>query len=81
MRRRSLWPIDAGAGRGGYFVEAYADYDQLVISHESVVGERISVEFTSEDIVLGRVSGTLTAETTESECLTCTTYTFVNLPE
>ena len=74
--------IDEGAGGGGYFVEAYTDdYDQLVISHESVVGERISVEFTSEDTVLGRVSGTLTQETIESECLTCTTYTFVNLPE
>lgn len=72
--------VDAGADRGGFVVQAYTDDDRLLISHETVVGERFSLELTSEETVLGRVSGTLTAETIESECLTCTTYTFVNLP-
>lgn len=73
--------IDEAAGRSGYFVEAYTDYDRVVISHESVVGESFSVEFTSGDTVLVRVSGSLRVETTESPCLSCTTHTFLNLPE
>lgn len=73
--------IDEASGRRGYFVEAYTDYDRLVISHESVVGERFSVEFSKAGAILGRESGTLKVETTESVCLSCTTYTFLNLPE